>query len=76
MSLILKDLYRFSSYVPPIDLTFNQYLLLTDEPVLVHTGTISQAAALLPDLKAILGKKNFPIFLPPILNRTNAEVSR
>lgn len=54
MTNIYKDLYQFSSYVPPINLTFHQYLLLTDEPILVHTGSINQAEALVPQLKDIL----------------------
>lgn len=54
MSPIYEDLYQFSSYVPPIDLSFHQYLLLTDEPVLVHTGSIQQAEVLVPRLKAVL----------------------
>jgi flavorubredoxin len=57
MSVIYEDLYQFSSYIPPIDLSFHQYLLLTDEPVLVHTGSVQQAEALVPQLKAILGNK-------------------
>jgi flavorubredoxin len=54
MSAIYEDLYQFSSYVPPIDLSFHQYLLLTNEPMLVHTGSIQQAEALVPQLKAAL----------------------
>lgn len=52
-----QDLYQFNSYVPQIDLTFHQYLLLADEPVLVHTGNIQQTEVLLPELKDILGNK-------------------
>ncbi|WP_378954315.1 hypothetical protein [Pelosinus sp. sgz500959] len=54
MSNIYEDLHQFSSYVPPIDLTFHQYLLLTDEPLLVHTGSIKQAENLIPQLKSVL----------------------
>lgn len=57
MSAIYKDLYQFSSYIPPINLSFHQYLLLADEPVLVHTGSIQQAEALIPQLKAVLGDR-------------------
>lgn len=57
MHEILKDLYQFSSYVPPIDLSFHQYLLLADEPLLVHTGSVQQAEALVPELKAALGDR-------------------
>lgn len=54
MSVIYKDLHQFSSYIPQINLSFHQYLLLTDEPILVHTGSIQQAEALVPQLKAVL----------------------
>ncbi|MDW8802916.1 MBL fold metallo-hydrolase [Clostridium sp. A1-XYC3] len=53
-SNIYEDLHQFSSYVPPIDLTFHQYLLLADEPILVHTGSMEQTEALIPQLKEIL----------------------
>lgn len=57
MSKIYDDLYQFNSYIPPIDLAFHQYLLLTDEPVLIHTGDVEQAKALTPQLIELLGEK-------------------
>ena len=57
MSIIYNDLYQFNSYIPPINLSFHQYLLLTDEPVLVHTGSIDQTKMLIPQLKEVLGDK-------------------
>lgn len=57
MESVYKDLYRFSSYVEPIDLTFNQYLLLSEESILVHTGSIPMAKALVPQLKERLGSQ-------------------
>lgn len=57
MSAIYKDLHQFSSYIPPIDLSFHQYLLLGDEPLLVHTGSVQQAETLIPQLKAVLSGK-------------------
>jgi flavorubredoxin len=57
MSIIYEDLHQFSSYVPPIDLTFHQYLLLTDEPLLIHTGSVQQAEALIPQLNDVLNNK-------------------
>ena len=64
MSVIYEDLYQFSSYIPPIDLSFHQYLLLTEEPILVHTGSIQQAEALVPELKAaLLGRALKYIFI-------------
>ena len=35
---IAPDLYRISTYVPEIDLQFNQFLVKDDEPLLFHTG--------------------------------------
>ena len=54
MAVISQDLYQFSNYLQQINLTFHQYLLLGDEPLLVHTGNVIQAEALLPQLKAAL----------------------
>jgi flavorubredoxin len=44
----------FSSYLQPIDLTFNQYLLLGEEPLLVHTGSHPAAMGLAPKIKELL----------------------
>lgn len=64
MSAIYEDLHQFSSYIPPINLSFHQYLLLTDEPILVHTGSIERAEALVPQLKAaLLGRALKYIFI-------------
>ena len=54
MQEISKDLYQFTSYASPIDLTFHQYLLKIDEPMLVHTGNREQAKTLIPKIKDIL----------------------
>jgi flavorubredoxin len=35
---IAPNLYRISTYVPEIDLQFNQFLVRDDEPLLFHTG--------------------------------------
>lgn len=35
---IAPDLYRISTYIPEIDLQFNQFLIKDDEPLLFHTG--------------------------------------
>ena len=53
-----KDLYQFSTLIPQIKLTFNQYLLLTDEPILIHTGNVKQAEAMIPQLKEVLNGRN------------------
>jgi flavorubredoxin len=57
MTLIEQDLYQFSTYMPQIDLSFNQYLLMAEEPVLFHTGDMHQAAAMIPRLEEELGGK-------------------
>lgn len=57
MSIIHNDLHQFSNYIPTINLSFHQYLLLTDEPILVHTGSINQTETLIPKLKEVLGDK-------------------
>ena len=35
---IAPDVYRISTYVPEIDMQFNQFLVKDDEPLLFHTG--------------------------------------
>jgi flavorubredoxin len=35
---IAPDLYRLSTYIAKIDLQFNQFLVIDDEPLLYHTG--------------------------------------
>lgn len=58
MSAIYQDLYQFSTHFEPINLSFHQYLLMGEEPVLVHTGNVEQAKALLPQLKEVLSEKD------------------
>jgi flavorubredoxin len=38
ISEIAPDIYRFSIFVPEIDLQFNHFLVKDDEPLLFHTG--------------------------------------
>lgn len=58
MTIITQDLHQFSTFIPPINLSFHQYLLCPDEPILFHTGNIQQATSLLPQLKTVLDGKN------------------
>jgi flavorubredoxin len=55
---VFDDLYRFTSYAEPINLTFNQYLLLGEEPILFHAGSSAQAVALAPKINNLLGSKS------------------
>ena len=57
MLKIQDNLYQFSSYLEPINLSFHQYLIDTDEPILVHTGNIKQVESLLPEIKKVLVNK-------------------
>lgn len=58
MTNIYKNLYQFTEMIEPIKLAIHQYLLLTNEPVLIGTGTIKQSQTMLPELKQILnGRK-------------------
>ena len=54
---VFNDLHLFSSYNKLVDLSFNQYLLLGSEPLLIHTGSIDQTIELLPKIKSILGER-------------------
>ncbi len=64
MQTIYQDLFQFSTHFAPINLSFHQYLLSTSEPLLVHTGNMQQAEALVPQLKAALtGKTLSYIFI-------------
>ena len=38
VSEIAPDVYRISTYVPEIDMQFNQFLVKDEEPLLFHTG--------------------------------------
>lgn len=58
MIQIQKDLYQFSTHIPIIDLSFNQYLWMGEEPLLVHTGSHDQALAIMPEVEKVLGGKS------------------
>lgn len=55
MTKIYEGLYQFTEVMEPIKLSIHQYLLLTEEPVLIQTGTIRQAETVVPLLKELLG---------------------
>lgn len=63
MTNIYSDLYQFTDVMEPIKLSMHQYLLLTDEPVLIQTGAVPQAQKTLPQLKELLGKKSLKYIL-------------
>ena len=58
MLIINQDLYQFTTYIQQINLSFHQYLLSADEPLLVHTGNVNQAEDMIPQLKVALNHKD------------------
>ncbi len=52
ISEIAPDVYRFSIYVPEINLGFNHFLVKDEEPLLFHTGS----RAMFPALREMVGK--------------------
>lgn len=63
MTNIYSDLYQFTDVMEPMKLSMHQYLLLTDEPVLIQTGAVPQAQKTLPQLKELLGDKQLKYIL-------------
>ena len=62
---IYKDLYQFTQNLSFMNFTIHQYLLLTEDPVLICTGTYQQAELILPEIKKILGDKRLKYILIP-----------
>jgi flavorubredoxin len=54
MKEVYQDLYQFADDIPAAQSSLQQYLLLTEEPVLIHTGTMRQAETILPRIKELL----------------------
>jgi flavorubredoxin len=63
MTKIYPDLYQFSVHIPPMHLTIHQYLLLSEEPVLISTGTAQQAEQILSEVKELLNGKELKYIL-------------
>lgn len=55
---IFDDFYEFTTENKMIPLTFNQYLLMGDEPLLIHTGSVQQTQELVPKIKDLLNGKD------------------
>ncbi len=63
MTKIYTDLYQFSIHIPPMHFTIHQYLLLSEEPILISTGTAQQAEQILPAVKELLNGKELKYIL-------------
>lgn len=57
MTSIYKNLYQFTEYLEMAGLSTHQYLLLTEEPILIHTGTVRHADTIIPQIKQLLEKR-------------------
>lgn len=54
---VMDNVYLFNSYVDAIDLSFNQFLVLTPIPMLIHTGAIDRTELLLPKIQEVIGSR-------------------
>lgn len=54
MTQISTDLYQLTYVMEPIKLSMHQYLLLSDEPILVQTGSAAHAKSTLPQIGQLL----------------------
>lgn len=72
MTIIHNNLHQFTEYLEMADFSTHQYLLLTEEPILIHTGTARNAETIIPQIKQLLGERPLKIFLCRILNQMNA----
>ncbi len=57
MTTIYNGLHQFTEYLEPVNLSLHQYLLLTEEPALIHTGTVNNAQNIVAQIKQLLGEK-------------------
>lgn len=51
---IAPDIYRISTYVPEINLQFNQFLVADEEPLLYHTGMRSMFPLVLEEVSRVI----------------------
>ncbi len=51
---VAPDTYRISTYVPEIDLQFNQFLVTDDEPLLYHTGMRGMFPRVLAEVSRVI----------------------
>lgn len=65
MNEITKDLYQFSMHIPFMHFTLHKYLLLSEEPVLISTGTLDHAEKILPEIKELLNGKSLKYIIFP-----------
>jgi len=54
---IAENLHQFTQTLDFMNFTLHQYLLDCEQPMLMSTGTVQEAAAIIPQIKAILGSR-------------------
>jgi flavorubredoxin len=63
MTNVFPALYQFTDVLEPIKLSMHQYLLLTEEPVLIQSGAVPQSQAALPEIKKLLDGRQLKYIL-------------
>lgn len=63
MTKIYNELYQFTDVIEPMQLSMHQYLLMTEEPILIQTGAVPQAQSTLPKIKELLGDRQLKYIL-------------
>ena len=57
MTKIYPDLYQLTYVMERADISVHQYLLMTEEPILVQIGAIPEAKEILSEVKELLGEQ-------------------
>lgn len=57
MTMIYPDLYQLTYVMEQFDISVHQYLLTTEEPILVQIGALPEAKVVLSEIKEILGER-------------------
>lgn len=58
METIYRDLVQFTEFMPNVNLALHQYLLLSDDAILIQTGTTDYSKELIPKLREALEGKS------------------
>lgn len=55
---IAKNIFRISTFIENFNLSFNQFLILDDEPLLYHTGMKAILPSTLEGVKQVMDPKD------------------
>ena len=73
ISEITDGIYRISGFVNIYGITFNQFLIDDEKPMLIHTGPIGMYKKMKKKYKKSFLYKNWPMYLFCILKVMNGE---